>query len=429
MRLLPLCLFIVAFGFGHALIRMPLHRIESVHNLVHKYFGDEQHAALNEANKPNDENSPIPEPLNNYMDAQYYGDITLGTPPQTFRVIFDTGSSNLWLPSSKCKITDISCWTHNKYKSEKSSTYKANGTKFSIQYGSGAVSGFLSTDNFGIGGVTVKDQTFGEVTSQPGITFVMAKFDGILGMGWRTISVQNVETVFDNMIAQKLVEKPIFSFYLNRDATSKVGGELILGGSDPDHYVGPLTYAPLTDTTYWKFQMQGILVSGQKVSGVCESGCAAIADTGTSLLAGPLEQAAKLNQMIGATPTPVPGEYTVDCKKLSSLPKISFRIAGVDFVLNGEDYVLKITKGSVSECVSGFMGISLPPKVGQLWILGDVFIGAWYTEFDVGNKRVGFAKVKTTASSNQLEPVQLFWQQAESQKESSNYANIHQMMI
>ncbi|XP_018472390.1 aspartic proteinase A2 isoform X2 [Raphanus sativus] len=245
--------------------------------------------------------------LKNYLDAQYYGEIAIGTPPQKFTVIFDTGSSNLWVPSGKCYFS-LSCFFHAKYKSSRSSTYKKSGKRAAIHYGSGSVSGFFSYDAITVGDLIVKDQEFIEVTSEPGLTFLVAKFDGLLGLGFQEISVGNATPVWYNMLKQGLIKKPVFSFWLNRDPKSEEGGELVFGGVDPKHFKGEHTYVPVTQRGYWQFDMGEVLIAG-KSTGYCGSGCSAIADSGTSLLAGPTALIAMINKAIGAS-----GVVSQQCK-------------------------------------------------------------------------------------------------------------------
>ncbi|CAH8323493.1 unnamed protein product [Eruca vesicaria subsp. sativa] len=243
--------------------------------------------------------------LKNYLDAQYYGEIAIGTPPQKFTVIFDTGSSNLWVPSGKCYFS-LSCFFHAKYKSSRSSTYKKHGTRAAIHYGSGSISGFFSYDAVTVGDLVVKNQAsyylfeFIEATSEPGLTFLVAKFDGLLGLGFQEISVGNATPVWYNMLKQGLIKKPVFSFWLNRDPKSEEGGELVFGGVDPKHFKGEHTYVPVTQRGYWQFEMGEVLIAG-KSTGYCGSGCSAIADSGTSLLAGPTAVIAMINKAIGAS--------------------------------------------------------------------------------------------------------------------------------
>ncbi|XP_062143911.1 aspartic proteinase-like isoform X1 [Alnus glutinosa] len=248
-------------------------------------------------------------PLKNYLDAQYFGEIGIGTPPQTFTVIFDTGSSNLWVPSSKCYFS-IACYFHIRYKSSKSSTYKKNGTSCEINYGSGSISGFFSEDNVEVGDLVVKDQAFIEATREGSFTFVLARFDGILGLGFQEISVGNAVPVWYNMVQQGLVKEEVFSFWLNRDPDAKEGGEIVFGGVDHKHFKGTHTYIPVTKKGYWQFEMGDFLV-GNHSTGICKGGCAAIVDSGTSLLAGPTSIVTEINHAIGAE-----GIVSAECKEV-----------------------------------------------------------------------------------------------------------------
>jgi len=327
------------------------------------------------------------EKITNYMDAQYYGEIEIGTPGQKFNVIFDTGSSNLWVPSKKCGFFNIACRTHNKYDSTKSSSYVADGSAFSIAYGTGAMKGFVSGDKVCVAGTCVSEQKFAEATKEPGLAFIAAKFDGILGMGFSTISVNHLPTVFDNMVDQKAVDEPVFSFWLNRDPKSSNGGQLVLGGVDESLYTGDIHYLPITREGYWQVKMDGVTVGGDD-SLACPGGCEAVLDTGTSLIVGPKAQVDAINKAIGATIIPITGQAMLDCNKLAELPVISFKFGGKDYELTGEEYALVIEQAGAKECLSGFAGMNTP---NGLMILGDVFLGKYYSIYDVGNSRAGLA--------------------------------------
>jgi len=321
--------------------------------------------------------------IDDFQNAQYYGPISIGTPPQNFNVVFDTGSSNLWVPSKQCNLMNIACRTHSKYDSSKSTTYTANGTAFAIRYGSGSLTGISSQDTVTVGSVSVPNLLFAEAKAEPGVAFVAAHFDGILGFGFPEISVNGMNPFFQAALASGAIKEPKFAFYLESSGTT--GGELTLGGVDESKYTGTVTYTPITIRGYWQFSVSAISVGGSSFAGETK----AIADTGTSLLAIPK---ASLTSLLATFPsgvvTPlIKGEYTVQCSRSSELPDLSFTIGGQAFTLAPADYVLSVE----GECLLGIMGIDVPAPRGPLWILGDVFLRKYYTIFDYGNAQIGFA--------------------------------------
>ncbi len=224
---------------------------------------------------------------------------------------------------------------------------------------------------------------FAEVTDASGLggAFSLGKFDGILGLAFPILSVNHVPPAFDNLVSQGLISTAQFSFYLGN--CQKDAGELLLGGSDPQYYSGNLQWVPLLAKTYWEITLGDVQVNGKSYT--ASSSTKAIVDSGTSLMTGPSEQIAQLAKAVGAKPF-IAGEYLVTCDT-TKLPNIDFVINGLTYTLAPKDYI--IPDGDV--CLFGFMGLDVPAPSGPLWILGDIFMRKYYTVFDYGNARVGFA--------------------------------------
>merc|ERR1719394_1500786 len=185
------------------------------------------------------------------------------------------------------------------------------------------------------------------------------------------------------MVEQKLIDEPVFAFYLQQDAAQQ--GELVFGGIDKSHYTGELVDVPLISETYWEVSLDAMSFGDKPVISSAQK---AIIDSGTSLLAGPTAQVAALAQQVGATSV-MGKEYVVDCSKKSSLPDLKVTLGGKDFTLTANDYVLQVS----SQCLFAFTGIDVPAPRGPLWIMGDVFMRKYYCVFDYGNKKMRIAPV------------------------------------
>jgi saccharopepsin len=258
------------------------------------------------------------------------------------------------VPSSECG--SIACYLHTKYDSSASKTYKKNGTSFEIRYGSGSLSGFVSEDVMSIGDLKIKDQIFAEATEEPGLAFAFGRFDGILGLGFDTISVNKIPPPFYNMIDQGLLDEPVFAFYLGDTNNGEEDeSEAIFGGVNKDHYTGEMTTLPLRRKAYWEVDFDAITF-GDSTAELENTGV--ILDTGTSLIALPSTLAELLNKEIGAKKS-YNGQYTVECEKRDSLPDMSFTLSGKSFSITPYDYILEV-QGS---CISTFMGMDFPEPV------------------------------------------------------------------
>jgi len=321
----------------------------------------------------------------NLWNIAYYGEIQVGTPGQAMNVIFDTGSSSVWLPTGG----GVPGSPHHFFQAHQSSTYEELDKPFTIRYGDGPVSGHYCRESLALGDLELQNFTFATVEDTSTLrNYRDQPFDGILGLGFRSPSRNDVPTFMEALVASGQLAEPIFGFFLGTDQP----GQLVLGGVDPEHYVGSFHFVDLLPSKYWQVALDGVRLGADMA---LTSTARVIIDSGTSLLSGPDREVRAIAAMIGAT-RDGSGQYMVRC----SDPKASILMPSLAFVLGGRPFSLSfeelIVDRSGDWCALGLSGGG--PRASQ-WILGDVFMRQFYVQFDWGRKRLGLAVSSARASA------------------------------
>ncbi|XP_070282377.1 pepsin F-like [Myotis yumanensis] len=319
--------------------------------------------------------------MRNYLDLYYVGTISIGTPPQKFRVVFDTGSADLWVPSIYC--SSPACVTHRIFKPLRSSTFQDTNRPIKLVYGSGSMTGLLGYDDVRIRNLVCKSQAFGLSTTESGIALEFAAFDGILGLAYPSLAFNDTTPVFDSLWKQGLLPDNLFAFYLS--SNKRNGSVVMFGGVDHSYYRGELQWVPVSEQGFWQVTVDSISMNGTVVA--CPGGCQAIVDTGTSLLIGPPDPVLNILKSINAQNTST-GEYIVSCDDVQSLPDIVFTMNNVTYPVPASAY---IRRGKTDICYSNLYKDTLTSF--NHWVLGDVFLRLYFTVFDRANNRIGLAPV------------------------------------
>jgi len=309
----------------------------------------------------------------------YWGTVTMGTPPQEFKVIFDTGSGNLILPAKSCDMPG--CNPHTKYDPAGSSSAsqvvneKGEGST-EISFGTGDITGDYYKDKFCLGSSLCSEVRFIASTQQSPEPFSETPFDGILGMGFKDLSMGEGFNIVDDLNGGGQLPQSTFAFFLTDDGSS----EITFGGYRPEMIASDIVWAHVDRESYWQVGVDDITFDN-KDTGLCDGGCQVAVDTGTSMLAGPSDLVDKLSSKLGAKD---------DCSNFASLPRIGFKIGNKVLNLAPEDYMDK----SSGDCSFSLMSLDVPPPKGPLFIFGDPFLRRFVTIYDRAGPKVGFAVAK-----------------------------------
>ncbi|CAO4376470.1 unnamed protein product [Caenorhabditis nigoni] len=318
-----------------------------------------------------------------YVYYEYMGNVTVGTPDQNFIVVLDTGSANLLIPGTNCTTY---CENKRLFNEKESITYIATNKPWQIKYASGDAYGTLGIDTVKIGGsletqLVIPNSYLG-VADTVGSDFKWSPKEGVFGLAFTALAVDNITPPLINAINQGLLDQPIFTTWFGQRGAlgTSASGAFTYGGLDRTHCGPVIGYAPLTNARHFQFQATGFSLGSYQSTTTYE----VITDTATSFLCGPQAAIDSLAKAAGATWDQTNQVYNIPCG--TDAGPIKMKIGAFNYVIRANNYILQIDTNSclfaaIPQSYAGF---------GPAWILGGPFMRQYCNVHDIGQKRVGF---------------------------------------
>ncbi|OAD67003.1 hypothetical protein PHYBLDRAFT_70358 [Phycomyces blakesleeanus NRRL 1555(-)] len=399
--------------------------------------------------------------LYNASGREYIIQVQIGTPPQQFDLTLDTGSSELWVPSSECSVDMC---PYSRFNQTQSSSLNITSKTFSAQYSVGQANGTYVYETVRIGNATIDNQLVGLVNTTKNILGIVKsgeQSNGILGLGYPGLNtVRGVDGDIPfafSLVKAKIISNPIFSVYLNSLLNYGNSGEITFGGTDPTKYNGTLEYVPVvsyrletdsitnintnisststilvpnvgsTHTTadslylYWSVPGQGVATSnGGYVNNMSDPRPFTF-DTGTTLTYVPSNVSDSIMHSLSGDVLKVVfdtynGVYRVGCDfgqkatsefvefhlstsvKANITRPVIVKVSVVDLVIPLDGTTLANSKLCMFGIAPSVQDSIVPAE--ETWVIGQSVLRSVYTVYDMSKNRIGIAPAINTNSTN-----------------------------
>ncbi|KAK4236812.1 aspartic peptidase domain-containing protein [Achaetomium macrosporum] len=269
-------------------------------------------------------------------------ELDVGTPPQTYRLMFDTGSASTWIVDKECaeSCPNVSDFDRNPgYDVATSSTANLTGQAASIDYLGGRVAGVTAIDKFRFGNLS---------WSQPFIAANESNWSaqpnhGFLGLAFGSIADGGATPVFEVLMANGVLDRPRFGLYYDQDDSDRPEGghskgRLTLGGSREDDFVeGAMTTIQLTQPSgaydVWRSVLHTVngtctTANGTKVEAQTDLfGSSVVFDTGASHISLPPDSIEAVYASVGMNWTAIiKGDHIPLCTEFNDSWSITFEL-------------------------------------------------------------------------------------------------------